>query len=80
MFKGMNYEKEVLHVDDQFIARSNANTRKQPWVVGLWLGRDSLMNERFIAAADLVHSWTLRICAWISLGFRWQGEFHWCSQ
>ena len=44
------YRKEILPLGEQVLARrpgASVNQLLQPWVTGLWLGRDILSDEHF---------------------------------
>ena len=44
-------QKEILPLEEQVLARcpgANANQLMQPWVTGLWLGRDTLSDEHLV--------------------------------
>ena len=46
--------KEILPLGEQVLARrpgANVNQLLQPWVTGLWLGRDTLSDEHLIGTA-----------------------------
>ena len=48
------YGKEILSLGEQALARrpgANVNQLLQPWVTGLWLGRDTLSDEHLIGTA-----------------------------
>ena len=52
--RGPKYNKEILPLGEQVLARSpgaNASRLLQPWVTGLWLGRDTLSNEHLVGTA-----------------------------
>ena len=43
--RGQKYRTEILPLGEQVLARrpgANVNQLLQPWVTGLWLGRDTL--------------------------------------
>ena len=51
---GQKYRKEILPLVGQVLARrpgANVNQLMQPWVTGLWLGRDTLSDEHLIGTA-----------------------------
>ena len=52
--RGQKYRKEILPLGEQVLADrpgTNVNQFRQPWVTGLWLGRDTLSGEHLIGAA-----------------------------
>ena len=52
--RGQKYRKEILSLGEQVLARrpgTNVNQLLQPWVTGLWLGRDPLSDEHLIGTA-----------------------------
>ena len=52
--RGQKYRKEILPLGEQVLARrrgANVNQLVQPWVTGLWLGRDTLSDEHLIGTA-----------------------------
>ena len=52
--RGQKYRKELLPLGEQVLARrpgANVNQLMQPWVTGLWLGRDTLSHEHLIGTA-----------------------------
>ena len=52
--RGQKYRKEILPLGEQVLARrpgANVNQLMQPWVTGLWLGRDTLSDEHVIGTA-----------------------------
>ena len=56
---GQKYRKEILPLREQVLARrlgANVNQLMQPWVTGLWLGRDTLSDEHLIGTAAGVMS------------------------
>ena len=51
---GQKYRTEILPLGEQVLARrpgANVNQLVQPWVTGLWLGRDTLSDEHPIGTA-----------------------------
>ena len=62
--RGQKYRKEILPLGEQVLARrlgANVNQLMQPWVTGLWLGRDTLSDEHLIGtAAGVVRSRAVR--------------------
>ena len=51
--RGQKYGKETLPLGEQVLARrpgANVNQLLQPWVTGLWLGRDTLSDEYLVGA------------------------------
>ena len=56
--RGQKYRKEILPLGEQNLARgpgANVNMVLQPWVTGLWLGRDTLRDEHLAGTAAGVH-------------------------
>ena len=52
--RGQKYRKEILPLGKKVLARprgANVNQLVQPWVTGLWLGRDTLSDEHLIGTA-----------------------------
>ena len=52
--RGQKYRKKILPLGEQVLARrpgANVNQLMQPWVAGLWLGRDTLSDEHLIGTA-----------------------------
>ena len=52
--RAQKYRKEILPLGEQVLARrpgANVNQRMQPWVTGLWLGRDTLSDEHLIGTS-----------------------------
>ena len=52
--RGQKFRKESLPLGEQDLARrpgANVNQLLQPWVTGLWLGRDTLSDEHLTGAA-----------------------------
>ena len=52
--RGQKYRKEILPLGEQVLARrpgANVNQLMQPWVTGLWLGRDTPSDEHLIGTA-----------------------------
>ena len=52
--RGQKYRKEIQPLGEQVLARrprANVNQHLQPWVTGLWLGRDTLSDEHLIGTA-----------------------------
>ena len=52
--RGQKYRKQNLPLGEQVLARrpgANVNQLLQPWVAGLWLGRDPLSDEHLIGTA-----------------------------
>ena len=51
--RGQRYRKEILPLGEKVLARRppNVNQLVQPWVTGLWLGRDTLSGEHLIGTA-----------------------------
>ena len=52
--RGQKYRKEILLLGEQVPARrpgATVNQLLQPWVTGLWLGRDTLSDEHLIGTA-----------------------------
>ena len=52
--RGQKYRKEILPLGEQVLARragANVNQLLQPWVTGLWLGRDTLSDEHLVGTA-----------------------------
>ena len=46
--RGQKYRQEILPLGEQVLARrpgANVNQLVQPWVTGLWLGRDTLSDD-----------------------------------
>ena len=57
--RGQKYRKEILPLGEQVLARrpgANVNQLLQPWVTGLWLGRDTLSDEHLIGTAAEKHA------------------------
>ena len=55
--RGQKYRKEILPLGEQVLARrpgANVNQLLQPWVTGLWLGRDTLSDEHLIGTSAAV--------------------------
>ena len=56
--RSVRHRKEILPLREQVLARRpgvNANQLMQPWVTGLWLGRDALSDEHLIGTAAGSH-------------------------
>ena len=56
--RGQKYRKEILPLGEPNLARgpgANVNKVLQPWVTGLWLGRDTLSDEHLVGTAGGVH-------------------------
>ena len=52
--RGQKYRKEILPLGEQVLTRrpgANVNQLMQPWVTGLWLGRDTLSDEHLMGTA-----------------------------
>ena len=52
--RGQKDRKEILSLGEQVLARragANVNQLLQPWVTGLWLGRDTLSDEHLVGTA-----------------------------
>ena len=52
--RGQKYRKDILPLGEQVRARrpgTNVNQLLQPWVTGLWFGRDTLGDEHLICTA-----------------------------
>ena len=52
--RGQKYRNEILRLGAQVLSRkpgANVNQLLQPWVTGLWLGRDTLSDEHLIGTA-----------------------------
>ena len=52
--RGQKYREAILPLGEQVLARrpgANVNQLLQPWVTGLWLGRDTLSDEHLIGTA-----------------------------
>ena len=52
--RGQKYKNEILRLGEQVLARrpgAGVNQLLQRWVTGLWLGRDTLSDERLIGTA-----------------------------
>ena len=52
--RGQKYRKEILPLGEQVLARrpgTSVNQLLQPWVTGLWFGRDTLGDEHLICTA-----------------------------
>ena len=52
--RGQKCRKEILPLGEQVLARrpgANVNQLVQPWVTGLWLGRDTLNDKHLIGTA-----------------------------
>ena len=62
--RGQKYRNEILPLGEQVLARrpgANVNQLMQPWVTGLWLGRDTLSDEHLIGtAAEVMRSRAVR--------------------
>ena len=62
--RGRKYRKEILPLGEQVLARrpgANVNQLLQPWVTGLWLGRDTLSGEhRMGTGAGVMRSRAVR--------------------
>ena len=62
--RGQKYRKEILPMGEQVFARcsgANVNQLMQPWVTGLWLGRDTLSDAHLIGtAAGVMRSTSVR--------------------
>ena len=55
--RGQKYRKEILPLEEQVLAcrpGANVNQLMQPWVTGLWLGRDAPSDEHLIGTAARV--------------------------
>ena len=51
--RGQKYRNEIVPLGEQVLARrpgANVNQLLQPWVTGLWLGRDTLSDEHLMGA------------------------------